>query len=69
MSSKFGTQPNHATQRYRSIGWGCKDTGLDWYIPMSTDIRQNLTDIEVHNIDMMYNYEDYYEEYYNSFGR
>lgn len=43
--------------------------GLDWYIPMSTDIRQNLTDIEVHNIDMMYNYEDYYEEYYNSFGR
>jgi hypothetical protein len=43
--------------------------GLDWYIPMSTDIRQDLTDIEVHNIDMMYNYEDYYEEYYNAFGR
>ncbi|MGL1887016.1 MAG: YARHG domain-containing protein [Reichenbachiella sp.] len=42
---------------------------LDWYIPMSTDIREDLTDREVQNIDMMYNYEDYYEEYYNDFGR
>ncbi len=42
---------------------------LDWYVPMSTDIRADLTDIEVANIDMMYNYEDYYEEYYNDFGR
>ena len=42
---------------------------LDWYTPMSTDIRENLTDIEVRNIDMMYHYEDYYEEYYDDFGR
>ncbi len=41
----------------------------DWYIPMSTDIREQLTDIEAYNIDLLYNYEDYYDEYYNDFGR
>jgi len=37
----------------------------DWYIPMSIDIRDQLTEVEAHNIDMLYNY----EEYYNDFGR
>ncbi len=41
----------------------------DWYIPMSVDIRDQLTELEARNIDMLYNYEDYYEEYYDSFGR
>jgi hypothetical protein len=41
----------------------------DWYIPMAIDIRDELTDIEAHNIDLLYNYEDYYEEYYNDYGR
>ena len=41
----------------------------DWYIPMSVDIRDQLTDKEAHNIDLLYNYEDYYDDYYNSFGR
>lgn len=41
----------------------------EWYIPMSIDIRDQLTELEAHNIDMLYNYEDYYEEYYNDFGR
>ena len=41
----------------------------EWYIPMSIDIRDQLTDVEANNIDMLYNYEDYYEEYYNDFGR
>lgn len=41
----------------------------DWYIPMGVDIRDQLTDKEAHNIDLLYNYEDYYEEYYNDFGR
>ena len=41
----------------------------DWYIPMAIDIRDQLTDMEAENIDMLYNYEDYYEEYYNDFGR
>lgn len=41
----------------------------EWYIPMAIDIRDQLTEIEAHNIDLLYNYEDYYEEYYNDFGR
>lgn len=41
----------------------------DWYIPMAIDIRDQLTEVEAHNIDLLYNYEEYYEEYYNDFGR
>ena len=41
----------------------------EWYIPMSIDIRDQLTETEAHNIDMLYNYEEYYDEYYNEFGR
>lgn len=41
----------------------------DWYIPMGVDIRDQLTEIEAHNIDLLYNYEDYYDEYYNDYGR
>lgn len=41
----------------------------DWYIPMGIDIRDQLTELEAHNIDLLYNYEEYYEEYYNAFGR
>jgi hypothetical protein len=41
----------------------------DWYIPMAIDIRDQLTDIEAHNIDLLLNYEDYYDEYYNDYGR
>lgn len=41
----------------------------DWYIPMAIDIRDQLTDIEAHNIDMLLNYEDYQEDYYNDYGR
>lgn len=41
----------------------------EWYIPISVDIREELTDLEAHNIDILYNYEDYYEDYYNEFGR
>ena len=41
----------------------------DWYIPMSIDIRDELTEIEAHNIDLLYNYEEYYADYYDSYGR
>jgi hypothetical protein len=41
----------------------------DWYMPMGVDIREQLTELEAHNIDLLYNYEEYYDEYYNSFGR
>lgn len=41
----------------------------DWYIPMAVDIRDQITELEAHNIDLLYNYEDYYDEYYNEYGR
>lgn len=41
----------------------------EWYIPMGIDIRDQLTEIEAQNIDLLYNYEEYYDEYYNDFGR
>ena len=41
----------------------------DWYMPVTTDIRTALTDIEVQNIELVYEYETYYEEYYDDFGR
>ncbi|MEQ8475076.1 YARHG domain-containing protein [Fulvivirga sp.] len=41
----------------------------DWYIPMAIDIRDQLTELEAHNIDLLYNYEEYYAEYYDEYGR
>lgn len=40
-----------------------------WYMPVSTDIRDELTDTEVANIQLIDEYETYYDEYYNEFGR
>lgn len=42
---------------------------LEWYIPMGVDIRDQLTETEAHNIDLLLNYEDYYDEYYNEYSR
>lgn len=42
---------------------------VDWYIPMGIDIREKLTDIEVQNIDLIYRYEEYYNESYDDYGR
>lgn len=41
----------------------------DWYMPLSTDVRENLTEIENENINLIYEYETYYEEYYDDYGR
>jgi hypothetical protein len=41
----------------------------DWYIPVAVDIREDLKDSEVENIELIYEYESYYEEYYDDFGR
>lgn len=42
---------------------------IPWYIPMGIDIRDQLTDIEVENIDLIYRYEDYLAENYDEYGR
>jgi hypothetical protein len=41
----------------------------DWYMPLGVDIRERLSETEVRNIDLIYRYEKYYEEYYDDFGR
>ena len=41
----------------------------DWYMPMGVDIRGKLTDIEARNIDLIYRYEEYYEDTFDDFGR
>ncbi len=42
---------------------------IDWYVPYSTDIRDQLTDLEKKNIDLLKRYENHAERYYDSFGR
>lgn len=41
----------------------------DWYMPMGVDVREKLTDNEVKNIQLIKNYEEYFDEYYDDFGR
>jgi len=36
---------------------------------MGLDIRDKLSDIEVQNIELIYEYESYYEEEYDGYGR
>jgi len=45
------------------------DSQIDWYIPVSTDVRKELTDIELNNIDLIKRYEQHAERYYDYFGR
>ena len=42
---------------------------VDWYVPFSTDIRKNLTDIEKSNISLLKRYEKHADEYYDTFAR
>ena len=40
-----------------------------WYIPISTDVKSELTDIEKKNIELLMRYEKNAKEYYDVFGR
>jgi hypothetical protein len=42
---------------------------VDWYMPVSTDIREQLTDIEKQNVALLKRYEEHAEKYYDYFGR
>ncbi len=42
---------------------------VDWYIPVHTDVRSDLTDLEKKNIDLLKRYEGHAGAYYDSFGR
>lgn len=45
------------------------DSNVDWYIPISTDVRTQLTDLEKKNIELLKRYEQHAEKYYDYFGR
>ena len=45
------------------------DHHVDWYIPVSTDVRTELTQLEVANIDLIKRYEEHANRYYDTFGR
>jgi len=41
----------------------------EWYIPVHTDIKSDLTEIEKKNIELLLRYEKNAKEYYDTFGR
>lgn len=42
---------------------------FDWYMPVFGDVKDELTEIEKQNIDLLLRYEQNAEEYYDTFGR
>lgn len=44
-------------------------TRLPWYMPVSVDVRNDLTEIEKANEELIKRYEEYAETYYDYFGR
>lgn len=42
---------------------------IDWYMPISVDIKSELTDIEKKNIELLLRYEEHAEKYYDTYGR
>lgn len=45
------------------------DSQVDWYIPYSTNVTKDLTNVEQDNIALIKRYEDHATSYYDSFGR
>ncbi|MBI1224375.1 MAG: YARHG domain-containing protein [Bacteroidetes bacterium] len=45
------------------------DNVVDWYIPLNTDVRDMLTEVERKNEDLLKRYENHATKYYDSFGR
>lgn len=45
------------------------DKLVDWYVPVSTDVREQLTTLEYKNIELIKRYEQHAERYYDVYGR
>ncbi len=45
------------------------DHEISWYIPVSTDVSAQLTELEKKNIDLIKTYEKHAQNYYDSYGR
>lgn len=43
--------------------------GYNWYLPVSNDVKDQLTDIEKANIALLNRYEKYADKHYDEFGR
>ena len=41
----------------------------DWYMPLTTDVRDMLSDREWQNVQLIKEYEEYADEFYDEFGR
>lgn len=54
---------------FKNKDWRYYFEGMPWYMPMGIDIRDKLTDVEVENIELIYEYESYFEDYYDDYGR
>ena len=73
-SEAFGSRRNSIYARH---GYSFKnrkmryffDNYIDWYMPVNTDIRNSLTDIEKRNIELLKRYEEHAENYYDEYGR
>ena len=54
---------------FKNKKWRYYFEKMEWYIPMGLDIRDKLSEIEVQNLELIYEYESYYEEEYDYYGR
>jgi hypothetical protein len=45
------------------------DQLVEWYIPVSTDVREQLTALEKENIELLKRYEQHADKYYDEFSR
>jgi len=45
------------------------DSAVDWYMPVSIDVRGQITDLERQNIELIKRYEEHATAYYDAFGR
>lgn len=45
------------------------DNYVDWYIPVSIDVTNELTELEKKNIELIKRYENHAATYYDKFGR
>jgi hypothetical protein len=45
------------------------DAFVDWYIPVATDVRDAITDLELKNINLIKRYEKHADNYYDTYGR
>lgn len=45
------------------------DNEVDWYMPVTTDVRDVLTPLEKENIELIKRYEQHAAKYYDNFGR